>query len=223
MKTIRNQTPMIVLIMMTLAAFSSFPEVSHAADESSHWTLKTALVLVDADKPFLIDTPSGGRVQAGGNAELGAMISLEYRWSNLIGLELGIAYAKSPNIDDKTNGDSEFLGEGPGFLPIFAGANLHLVDSDNLSVYVGPRVAYVNFSDFNLDIDGLRTNFDADNEFAWGATAGLAYRFTQSRWSLIAEATYLDVDMTVTQPGTSNRSVGSFDPLIVNLGMSYDF
>ena len=222
MRTPRNNIPMIVLAALAMAAITSFPPVAQA-EEASRWTVKAGIALVDTSKPFAIDKPSGGQVHAGGNAELGATIAVEYRMSRLIGLELATLYAKSPDVDDTTNGNNDEIGEGPSFLPIIAGANFHLMESDKLDVYVGPRIAFVNFDDFNLNIDGQSTAFEVADEFAWGATAGINYQIGDGRWSLVAEATYLDIDMEITQQGSSASVTNAFDPLIVNLGASYRF
>jgi len=179
---------MIVLAAMTLAVLSSAPAFGQT-EAPSRWQLKTSLVLVDTDSPFAIDKPSGGQVHAGGNAEIGASISLEYFWSDQIGLEFGVAYAKSPDVDDNVDGNNNSIGEGPGFLPVFVGVNIHPIESENFDVYLGPRAAYVTFGDFDLDVEGQQTRFEVDNEFAWGLAAGWNYRFRDSHWSLVAEAT----------------------------------
>lgn len=222
MKTLRNHIPLVLMVILTIAAISSFPSIAKA-EEPSRWQIKTGVVLVDADEPFSVDKPSGGQVSAGGNAELGVALAVEYQWSELIGIEVGIAYAKSPDVDDTVNGNNDEIGEGPGFLPLSTGVNFHLVSSENIDFYVGPRIAYVMFGDFELDIDGQNTEFEVDDELAWGATMGLNYRFGDSRWSLLAEATYLDVDMTISEEGVENPTTSSFDPLMVNLGLSYRF
>jgi outer membrane protein W len=222
MKTLRNHIPLVLMVILTIAAISSFPRIAKA-EEPSRWQIKTGVVLVDADEPFSVDRPSGGQVSAGGNAELGVALAVEYQWSELIGIEVGIAYAKSPDVDDNVNGNNDEIGEGPGFFPLSTGVNFHLASSENIDFYIGPRIAYVMFGDFDLDIDGQNTEFEVDDEFAWGATMGLNYRFGDSRWSLLAEATYLDVDMTISDEGVANPTTSSFDPLMVNLGLSYRF
>ncbi len=222
MKTKQNKTPMIMLGAMTLSAIASFSAPAQA-DEISHWRIKSGVVLVDASDPFSYAKPSGGEVHAGGNAELGFTLAAEYRWTERLGLEIGAVYARSPDVDDKTGADGSEIGEGPGFFPLLAGINFHLVDSDNLDLYAGPRAAFVSFGDFDLEIDGVRTDFEVDDEFAWGATIGLNYRVGGSRWAFLAEATYLDVDMKVTERGTDSASVTGFDPLMVNIGASYSF
>ena len=211
-----------LLAATTCAGIATLPPAAQAA-EASRWSVKTGIALVDTGSPFVLDKPSGGQVHAGGNAELGVSIAAEYRLTELIGLEVATVFAKSPDIDDTTDANNNEIGEGPSFVPVIAGVNFHLVDSAKIDMYVGPRVAFVQFGDFDLNIDGQNTAFDVDSEFAWGATAGINYRIGDGRWSLIAEATYLDVDMNITQQGESTSIVNRFDPLIVNLGASFRF
>lgn len=222
MKSKQNKTPMIVLGAMTLSAMASFATPAQAEDVS-HWNIKSGIVLVDAGDPFSYSKPSGGEVHAGGNAELGFTLAAEYRWTDLLGFEVGAVFAKSPDVNDKTDADNNEIGEGPGFFPMLAGVNFHLVDSKQLDLYVGPRAAFVNFGNFDLEIDGVRTDFEVDDEFAWGATIGLNYRVGDGRWAFMAEATYLDVEMKVTERGTDIATVSDFDPLMVNIGASYSF
>ena len=222
MKALRNHIPMTLLVVLTIAAISSFTRSANA-EETSRWQVKTGIVLVDASEPFSVDKPGGGQVSAGGNAELGVTFAIEYQWTELVGIEFGLTYAKSPDVDDPVNGNNDEIGEGPGFLPLTTGLSFHLASSENFDLYVGPRIAYVMFGDFDLDIDGQNTRFEVDDEFAWGAAMGLNYRFGDSPWSLLAEATYLDLDMTIAEQGAANATTSSFDPLMVNLGVSYGF
>lgn len=211
-----------MLTFVTLVAFSVCPTAARA-DETPRWTVKAGLVVLDSDSPFSIEKPSGGRVHAGGNVELGAAIAIQYRISNLLGVELATAYSKTPDVEDASDGDGYELGEGPSFQPIIIGANFHLVSKDKFEVFVGPRAAYANFGDFDLDVDGEQRSFAVDSEFGWGAAVGIGYRVGHSRWSLVAEATFLDMDMEVSERGTGEITVGSFDPFIANLGVAYSF
>lgn len=222
MKTVKRYPVIIGFYIATLATLSGFASASHA-DVTPKWQLKSGLMIVDSSDPFSVDKPSGGKAHAGGNAEIGTMVALEYRLTKRIGLEIGAAYAESPEINDDTNSNGDSIGEGPGFLPIYAGANFYIVDSQHLDVYVGPRLAFVSFGDFNLDIDGQDTKFEVDSELAWGATAGVDYRFGKGRWSVTAEATYLNVDMEISNKTIGTVSSNEFDPLMVTLGATFRF
>ena len=217
MKTLYRHIP---IALATAATLFNMPSES-LADDATPWALKGSLVLVDADETFSVDKPTGGELFAGG-VEVGALFALEYRHSRHLGFEIGIGYAKTPDIDEELdNGDT--VGEGPEFVPVLAGLNFHLTDTDKLDVYIGPRAAYVNFGSFDLELDGESTSYDVDNDFAWGAAAGLSYRFNESRWSVIAEVTYLDVDMKITEAGSNTSTISEYDPLILNVGATYRF
>ena len=222
MKTLSNYTGMLLATFLTLALLSSCPSAA-SAEEASRWNLKTSLAVLDTDSPFSLDKPSGGQVHAGGDASVGVAFSIEYRLSELVGLEFGTVYAKTPDVKDTAEGDSYELGEGPSFWPLMAGANFHLVDSESFDFYVGPRVAYVNFGDFDLDVDGETLSFDVENEFAWGATIGVNYEVGNGQWALVAEVTYLDLDMEVLERGADTVTVDGFDPLMVSVGAAYRF
>ena len=222
MKTSGNNLTTFGLYILAIAIFAGISSISHA-DDTLRWQLKSGLMLVDSRDPFTVETASGGKVHAGGNAEIGTMVAMEYRLSNRIGLEIGAAYAESPDVDDDINRNGDSIGEGPGFLPVYVGANFYVMDTKHLDVYLGPRVAFVTFGDFDLDIEGQRTEFEVDSELAWGATAGIDYRFGQGRWSVTAEATYLNVDMEITNESTRAVSSNQFDPLMVTLGATFRF
>ena len=80
-----------------------------------------------------------------------------------------------------------------------------------------------NFGDFELDVDGQRVGYTVDNEIAYGATAGVAYQFGSSNWSLNAELTYLSLDMQVSERGGGSSTQVSFDPVTFGIGVGYRF
>ena len=119
--------------------------------------------------------------------------------------------------------DDGDLGDGPHFWSRLAGVNFYVVRSDNLELFLGPRVAFVEFDDFDIDIDDEQIEYADDDEFAWGVTAGLKYRIGKSRWSLLAEATYLDVNLEATGKDGADVSASSSNPVMVNVGFSFNF
>lgn len=193
------------------------------AEERSPWLLKGHGLTVVSDNTFSVDRAGSTGNEAGGNTQLGASFAVEYRLSELVGLELGSAYSKTPDVEGTDNGNDVDYGDGPSFAPLWAGVNFHLVRSGNWDVFVGPRLAFVKFSDFDLDTGGQKTHYEVDNEIAWGATAGMAYRLGSSGWSLSAEISYLDVDMEVNERGSAQTTVVGFNPITLGLGASYRF
>jgi len=195
-----------------------------AENQEPGWNLRLRGMLVDGEESFSIDDPSADTVLAGGNGSLGLGIAVEYRISKRFGVELGAAYAKIPDFDwDDNTGGTTKIGEGPTFVPLTASFNIHLTPNSRFDLYVAPTVAYVSYGDFNLDLDGQSTQFDAEGGFAWGGTIGCDYRLGNGTWSLNAAVTYLSSDMDVTERGTDDTVTVSFDPLMVQLGVSFSF
>ncbi len=222
MKTLHMKMPIIVLAMMATAALSSFAPAAQA-DEYSPWSLNTSVVLVDAGNAYSIEHPSGGQLQANGDQEIGLGIAIGYELNDLISLELARVTETTMKVDYAIGGDQERIGNGVNFTPITLGANFHLGGSERFDLYAGPRVAYVNFDGFNYNVDGQDGVVKADNEIGWGATAGLKYRFGQSAWSLLFEATYLDVDLNLKDRYTGESSKNDFNPLMLTVGLAHRF
>ena len=189
-----------------------------AQDELSPWTVKTHLAITGSQEVFEVEQSSSDS----SNAHLGFGAAVEYRLNQRLGFELGASGARTPDVEGTSNGQRFNYGDGPGFYPIWAGVNFHLLKNDRLDVYAGPRVAFVQFSDFELEVSGQQVEYTVDDDFAWGATIGVAYRLGGGNWALSAELTYLDVDMEVSEKGGAVTNVG-FNPTTLGLGLAYRF
>ncbi len=149
--------------------------------------------------------------------------AVEYRLNELIGLEAALAFAKTPDIDFDNNGSSTDIGEGPSITPLQFAVNFHVLTTDKWDLYAGPRVAFVSFGDFDLNVDGQRVNYNVDDEFGWGATAGVSYQVGNGPISLVAELSYLDVEMNVKEVSSTTTESLDFNPTIGNLGIRVQF
>lgn len=201
---------------------ASLPGLS-IADESSPWSIKAYMFALDANENFGVDRNTGDRVEAGGDTTVGVGWAVEYRLNDLIGIEAAAAYAKTPDIDYESNGSSTEIGEGPAISPIQLAVNFHLLTTEKWDLYAGPRIAFVSFGDFDLNVDGQRINYNVDDEFGWGATVGASYQVGNGPISLIAELSYLDVEMNVTESGSATTETLDFNPTFGNFGVRVQF
>lgn len=222
MNTRFNFSPIAYALAIVATSIALAP-VSAAAQERSPWQVKGHAAIVGTDNTFSVGDSNGGRTEAGSNTQFGQGIAVEYRLNHLIGFELGASTAKTPDIEGSDNGNKFDFGDGPRFSPISLGVNFHLLDSNRFDVFVGPRIAFVKFGGFELESNGQRSSYEVDDEIAWGATAGMAYHFGNSGWSLIGELTYLNVDMDVTERGSGQTTTVSLDPITLGIGAAYRF
>lgn len=189
------------------------------AQSDTPWQVRAYGTLVFAQDSFSTRDQSDRKIEAGGNTILGAASSIEYRANTWLGIEAGAAISKNEDFDD----DDTEIGEGPGFAPLWIGANFYVFDNDSMGIYVGPRIAAVVFEDFELEVDDNDVKYELENKTAPGAVLGLDYRIAKSRWSIHAELMYLDVDMEVSERGSNGEAVIGFNPVMANIGMGFRF
>ena len=222
MKALQSKIPFALMLALACAAITSFPSISQA-EEFSRWELKTSAVIVTADKNTAIDEPAGGQYQSDGDAQVGLGVAVEYHYTDLISFEVARVSATAMDIDYTAGDARTSQGEGIRFMPILAGANFHFLNSKNLDLFAGPRVAFVNFGGFSTEINGETVNFKVENETAWGAVAGAKYKFGDGTWALLAEMTYLDVDTEITRSDNLETFVDSYNPLMMTIGLTHRF
>lgn len=209
---------------LSLLTFLAVSGSTAAQAEEARWHVRFGGIVVDGDQAFTTEDASGSRVLAGGNAEIGAGLAVEYRFSDRLGFELGAAFADVPSYEDSTfiDGDGE-IGEGPSFAPATASLNIHLTPDRRVDFYVGPTIAFVQYGDFELDLGDGIVEYEVDDDFAWGATLGLDVGIGDRGWSINAAATYLDSDMEISELGSGSTVVVPFDPVMVRLGAAVSF
>ncbi len=149
----RNLLSRLTFPILAFASIALFlPQDAHA--QESRWQLRLRGLLVDGGETFTVDDSSGTQVLAGGNAELGVGVAIEYRISNRFGVELGAAVAGVPDYegDHESSDGKTAIGEGPSFAPVTASFNLHLTPGRRFDFYIAPTVAFVSYGDFDLDL-----------------------------------------------------------------------
>ncbi|MEM8814356.1 MAG: OmpW family outer membrane protein [Pseudomonadota bacterium] len=221
MKILHNPIPKLVFLTVLSAAFGSLAPEARAED-AARWELKTGIGVIDFDHPLVLGSQGDDRVFVSGNAGLATQFGIAYRASDLISYELSLAHARLPDVKRDIDDSTEELTDGPRYLPITAGMNFHLGSSEKFDFYVGPRLAFIDMQDIDVTLDDEAATFKVDNEYGWGIATGFSYRFGH-RWSLTADATYIDVDLDIARRDTEDRVESGFDPLTFSLGASYRF
>jgi outer membrane protein len=112
----------------------------------------------------------------------------------------------------------------PRITPVYAALNVHLTPDSRADLYVGPLLAYVVYSSFDLVVDPwfLTEGFVTENDFGIGINVGLDVRLGEGGWLLSAAFKYLDTTLVASPP---DESVGrtDIDPMIFSIGVGYRF
>ena len=143
------------------------------------------------------------------STEYGWEIGGEWKPSNRFGLELAYLDAKHD-----VEADGTVIGD-ISLRPLTFTANFHLVSRDAFNWYVGPTLAYIDWSDVRL---GGGASLDVDSETTYGISTGVDIGFGDTvalqfglRW----------LDATVECPVLPNDV--SVDPLFTRIGVAFRF
>jgi len=167
---------------------------------------------------------TGERIPFNAGNGYGFGIDLEYRVSRRLGIDFGILTA-TPVIDVLIDEVGVISASAkPRITPLYAGLNVHLTPDSPLDLYIGPMLAYVIYSSFDLVVDPwfLTEGYVTQNDFGIGVNLGLDIRLGDAGWLFTAAFKYLDTTLVASPP---DESIGrtDIDPMIFSIGVGYRF
>jgi len=159
------------------------------------------------------------------DAEFGFGIDFEYRASRRLGIDFGVLTA-SPELDVVYDEAPVITATAkPRITPIYAGLNVHLTPDSRFDLFIGPVLAYVVYSGFDLVVDPAfltEEGFVSENDLGVGVNLGLDVRLGDGGWLLTAAFKYLDTTLEASPP---DEVAGwtAIDPKIFSIGVGYRF
>jgi outer membrane protein W len=217
------------------AVLLSIPLAAAPPAAAQSWTFRGGPAWVDPDID-LRQTDGLSTISLQSSSAIGAAASAEYHFTDRFGLEIGLLWAE-PEIELRIEGfavplpdplpplPDEIVASGDlRFTPLTVGLNVHFSPGAEADLYVGPRLAFVQYGDLELtsSLFGVAstTTVGTDDELGYGAGIGLDVPVGAGRWLVNASADFLEVDLTFSDEGAESLA---FDPLIVRAGVGYRF
>lgn len=145
--------------------------------------------------------------------------SVERRFTDLVGLELGLMVGRGSSDYEITlrDGRTEDDSHDVNFFALTVGPNFHLARCSSVDVYVGPFVGYGGFGDPNYWAFDHHFNAAFDGDFIYGAQLGLDLPLRRGPWGFHTGLRWFKLDQD-TDAGKLE-----VDPLIFELGVTYGF
>lgn len=199
-----------------------FPVTAEAGD--GRWRLRLFALSMNPTGDEVVVVGSGERIAFDADGGYGAGLELEYRASRRLGIDFG-ALTASPVIDVLIDEVGVISASAkPRISPVYVGLNLHLTPEGPADLFVGPLLAYVVYSSFDLVADPwfLREYFVTENDWGYGVNAGLDIRLGDGGWLVTAAFKYLVTTLEASPP---DEGVGKsdIDPMIFSVGVGYRF
>ena len=217
-----KDTSIAAAIMVTLFTCALCPITADAGD--GPWQLRISGLSMNPTGDTVVVPDTGERIFFNAGNGYGFGIDLEYRASRHLGIDFGILTA-TPVIDVLIDEVGVISASAqPRITPIYAGLNVHLTPDSPLDLYIGPVLAYVIYSSFDLVVDPwfLTEGFVTQNDFGIGVNLGLDLRLGDAGWLFTAAFKFLDTTLVASPP---DESIGrtDIDPMILSIGVGYRF
>ena len=199
-----------------------YPSNADAGD--SPWQLRISGLSMNPTGDTVVVPDTGERIPYNAGNGYGFGIDLEYRASRRLGIDFGVLTA-TPVIDVLIDEVGVISASAkPRITPLYAGLNVHLTPDSPLDLYIGPMLAYVIYSSFDLVVDPwfLTEGYVTQNDFGIGVNLGLDIRLGDAGWLFTAAFKYLHTTLVASPP---DESIGrtDIDPMIFSIGVGYRF
>lgn len=203
--------------LLMVAALAAGGTLAIADEPKMHG--RAALTFLSPNDSVEVD---GTEVDAAVDSALGIGLGWEYRFTDLIGLDLNWAYAKH---DVKIAG-RKF--DSTKFMPITVGANFHFTQGKKVDVFAGPVVGYAIYNDLKRDGNTVQL----DNDFVYGANVGVEVPI-KDKFAFFGSLKYLragakgDVKVPEDVPVRADVTIGKadvdIDPLVLQAGVAFRY
>ena len=103
------------------------------------------------------------------------------------------------------------------------GFNFHLTPDRPADFYVGPMIGVVRYGyvEYRAGFGTVSTTISVEDDFAWGAIAGLEIPIGSRGWRVQGNLRYIETDIRASEGPISIDN--EFDPLIFSVGFGYRF
>ena len=197
-----------------------------AAAADSGWHLRVFAAGFDPDLDVVVPAENPEEIRVTADSDLGFGASLEYQFSGLLGLELGVMKARPAIVltaEDVPGYGDISLQDSMSTTAITLDLNFHLTpNSQSFDFYVGAGIASMGFGDLRyLEPDGDYLDLDVSNDLGYSAKAGLGISLGKnSKWAAFGGLRYIWTDLEITQ---ENAATFDFDTFSFSVGVAYSF
>jgi len=190
------------------------------------WHLRVFAAGFDPDLDVMVPAENPEEIRVTADSDLGFGASLEFQFSNLLGLELGYMQA-SPAIvlsaDDIPGYGDISLKDSMSTRAITLDLDFHLTpNSQYFDFYLGAGIASMGYGDLQYaEPDGDTLDLAVSNDLGYSAKAGLDIALgKKSNWAAVGGLRYIWTDLEVTQ---ENAATFDFNTFSFSVGVAYSF
>ncbi len=236
----------LLIIPVLLLLFASQFVLAEKGDHNIRFGLKYIMPTADQDFLFsgqedldgtLVQFSEQATIEA--DAALGFGIGYEYMFTDLVGIDFNLNYAKH-DVDAEGTDTVTIPGDPPlvfvdtfdenigdtSLMPITVGVNFHVYQSDAMDFYLGPFVGYIMYDDLELNNvePGESNSLSLCDDFGYGVAFGIDVPFGSKGWMFSSVLKYMQTKAEIDEPGTPVDALEiDINPVILQVGFGYKF
>ncbi len=216
---------LVILAVIALCAALAAP-----VSANENWRLRIFAAGFDPDIGETVVNDDGDDIHIGGGSDLGIGAGLEYRFTDRVGVELGIMQG-APEVSlsaDVAGFGRIAVADTTNTIVVSGDVLVHLTPaSPTLDFYLGAGIANVSYGDLRYEVADLDSfAVSVDDDFTYSLRAGVDIAFGRdSNWAAVGGLRYIfsDLDLKQTDPPTSDPvSIGA-DLFNFTVGVAYSF
>lgn len=217
-----------LIIIAVLACCGSFAVPVSAAEKG--WQIRVYAAGFDPSLDVMVPAENPEEVRVTADSDLGFGASLEYRFNNLLGLEVGYMQA-SPTVElsaDVPGMGHLSLTDSMSTRVITLDLDIHLTPrSQSFDCYLGGGVASVGYGNLHyVDPDGDPLDLETSSDVGYSVKAGLGIALGKnSKWEAVGGLRYIWTDLEARQAQDPNGDSATFDfdTFSFSVGLGYRF
>ena len=213
-----------IVLMGILALSLALTPTADAGEKG--WNLRIFAAGFDPSLDRMVPAENPDEVRVRADSDLGFGASLEYQFSNLLGLELGYMQA-SPTIelsaDDIPGYGDISMTDSLSTRAITLDLNFHLTpNSPSFDLFLGAGAASMGYGNLHyIEPDGDSLDLEVGNDLTYSAKAGLGIALGKnSNWAAFGGLRYIWSDLEITQ---ENTATFDFNVFSFSVGITYSF
>ena len=197
-----------------------------AAAADSGWNLRIFAAGHDTDLDVTVPAENPEFIDVSSDSDLGFGASIEYQFSGLLGLELGIMKANPAIVltaEDIPGYGDIVLTDSMSTTAISLDLNFHLTpNSEYFDFYLGGGIASMGYGDLHYtEPDGDSLDLDVSDDLGFSAKAGIGISLGKnSNWAAFGALRYIWTDLEVTQ---ENAATFDFNTFSFSVGIAVSF
>ena len=217
--------------LSAIALAIAFVVAVPASGAEHGWEMRIEVARVIPNLNYQAFTGDGVPVAVRDESDTGFGLSVGYRYTDYVGVELGFLQSK-PGVTLMTDfglgGQPSWFSDDLSMRSCIAALAFHLTPNRAVDLYVSPMIASTSFGDllYEIEVPGVGSemlDIKVRDNLSWGIGLGIEVPLGSSPWRATSSIRYLDGVLSIDGDQGDFTDEIDFDSTVISAGIGYHF